>query len=72
MLGHEMLRWFSEKIFSLASLPPAWLAGKDSPRFFLVRGMFAALFVILIICVVAFWPSRTTIARLITKIFPKN
>jgi hypothetical protein len=29
----------------------------------------AVLFVILIVCVIAFWPSRTTISRLIGKIF---
>jgi hypothetical protein len=64
-----MLRWLSDKILELVSLIPAWLVEKDSLNFKLARGMFAVLLVVFTICMIAFMPSRATIARFIEKIF---
>jgi hypothetical protein len=65
-----MLNWISEKILDIVSLMPAWLVERDSLNFLLIRAMFALLFVVFLIWVFAFWPSRANIARLIHKLFP--
>jgi hypothetical protein len=64
-----MLRWLADKIVELVSLVPPWLVEKDTLHFVLVRGLFAILFVILAIVVIAFWPSRAVIAQFIGKMF---
>ena len=67
-----MLHWLADKIMELVSLVPPLFVEKNSLHFIIVRGMFAILMVILIICVLAFCPSRAAIAQFIWRIFPRK
>ena len=54
-----MLDWMVEKILTIVNFVPALLVEQGSPSFDLVRGMFGLLFVLLVLCAVAFWPKRS-------------
>jgi hypothetical protein len=54
-----MLDRLVEKILAIVNFVPALFVQQDSPSFVLVRGVFGLLFVLLVVCALAFWPKRT-------------
>lgn len=58
-----MLDWLVEKILAIVNFLPALFVEQGSPSFDLVRGMFGLLFVLLVLCAVAFWPKRSDLGR---------
>ena len=60
-----MLDWIAEKILAIAAFIPPLLTS-DAEHFMLIRTMFALLFVVLIVCLLAM-PFRSVIARYLSK-----
>ena len=61
-----MLHWIAEKILAMVALvPPVFTS--DEERFFLIRTMFALLFIVFIVYVLAMQPFRSVIARYLNK-----
>jgi high-affinity Fe2+/Pb2+ permease len=58
-----MLHWLVEKILAIVNFVPALFVQQDSPSFVLVRGLFGLLFVLLVVCALAFWPRRSELKR---------
>lgn len=58
-----MLDWVAEKIWAVVTWVPALFLEEGSHRFILVRGMLAILVAVLVLCVIAMWPSRGAIFR---------
>ena len=54
-------------ILAMVTAVPAWFVAEDSPSFTLIRGMFALLLIVLIVCAIALRPSRAAIARYVRK-----
>ncbi|MGB9041294.1 MAG: hypothetical protein WCC81_02340 [Pseudolabrys sp.] len=57
-----MLDWIAEKILAIAAFIPPLLTS-DEEHFMLIRTMFALLFVVLIVGVLAMPPFRSVIGR---------
>jgi hypothetical protein len=53
-----MLEWLAEKIIAIVSSVPVLLEYDDPIRFGLVRGMFALLFVVVVLLIIAWRPFR--------------
>jgi len=60
-----MLDWIAEKILAIAAFVPPLLTS-DAEHFMLIRAMFALLFVVLIVGLLAM-PFRSVIARYLSK-----
>jgi hypothetical protein len=58
-----MLEWIAEKIMAVVNWVPAWIVEEGSPNFMLIRGMFGLILIVLIVYVIAMWPSRSSIAE---------
>ena len=58
-----MLDWIAEQILAMVTFVPAWFVSEGSPRFMLIRAMFALLLITLIVIVIAMRPFRSSIAR---------
>jgi hypothetical protein len=54
-------------ILAIVTSVPAWFVAEDSPHFMLVRAMFALLLIVLVVCAIAFLPSRAAIGRCMRK-----
>jgi hypothetical protein len=62
-----MLNWLVEKIWAVVTWVPAWFVEEGSPRFMVVRGMFALILITLVVCVIAMWPSNAAIGRYVER-----
>jgi hypothetical protein len=59
-----MLDWFVDQIIAIVTYVPAMIVAQDSPHFYVVRGMFALLLIVLVMLVVAL---RAEILSCITR-----
>jgi hypothetical protein len=57
-----MLGWLIDGFFALLKSIPPILIEADSPNFMLVRAMLGLLLIVLIACLLAFRPFRSTLA----------
>ena len=55
-----MISWMVRGALIVAGVVAGWFVSRDSPNFSLVQGMTALLVIVLIVAVLAFWPSRWT------------
>jgi hypothetical protein len=62
-----MLNWAADAILGIVKSVPPWFVTEDSPRFMLIRGMFALILVVFIVYVIATWPLRSAVTRCIRK-----
>jgi hypothetical protein len=59
-----MPHWISDWILSIINVVPALFVDKDDPNFMLARAMFALLFIVLVVFIIAMRPIRTVVANL--------
>ena len=63
-----MPHWISESILAIVNFVPAQFVAEDSPRFILIRAMFALMFIVLILLMIAMLrPLWSAIARSVKK-----
>ena len=56
-----MLSWIVRGLLILAGLITSWWVARDAPNFSVIQMTIALLLFILVVFVLAFWPSRWTI-----------
>ena len=57
-----MVSWIVRILMLVAGTVTSWFVAKDAPNFSVVRMAVALLLLTLAVAVIAFWPSRWTIA----------
>jgi hypothetical protein len=57
-----MISWVVRALMVAAGVVTSWFVAKDAPVFGVVQVMVAILLLTLLVAVVAFWPSRWTVA----------
>ena len=63
-----MLGWMIDGFFSLLKSIPALLTEEGSANFMLVRAMLGLLLIVLIACLIAIQPFRSTITSCLKKL----
>lgn len=56
-----MLSWVARALLIAAGVVTSWLVAKDEPNFGVIQMTIAVLLFVLVVFVLAFWPSRWTI-----------
>jgi hypothetical protein len=65
-----MLDWIAEKLLAMLNSVPGMFFAEDSPKFMLVRAMFALILVVLIVWAIAMLrPFCRAVARYASKAF---
>ncbi|UYN93360.1 MAG: hypothetical protein KIT25_14990 [Enhydrobacter sp.] len=62
-----MLDWIAAKIWAIVTYLPPVFVEFDSPVFTIVRGAFALLLIVLVVFLIAMWPSRSRLRRLFAR-----
>ena len=55
-----MISWIVRGLLIVSGVITGWWVSSDAPNFSLVQGMTALLLFVLVVGVLAFWPSRWT------------
>ena len=55
-----MVGWIARGLLIVAGFVASWFVAKDAPQFGLVQMAIGLLLLILVVCVLAFWPQRWT------------
>jgi hypothetical protein len=55
-----VISWIVRGALIVAGVVAGWFVSKDSPNFSLLQGVTALVVIVLVVAVLAFWPSRWT------------
>src|SRR6516164_10040797 len=71
----KMLDWIGDTFLAIVTSVPALFVDQDSPRFFLIRGMFGLILIVLVAYLIAMRPFRPFFVgcmRIVSNLFARK